>query len=216
MNQTPVPDNSLVISYLTLRKAIGIIGISLPFLVSLGARLIFQTGLQKSISAFYYTGMRDVLVGTLCVIGVFLFSYKGPERKDSIAGNLACLFAVGAALFPTAPEGVSCNLRQIYYCVHPVCAALLFLTLTYFSLCLFTKTDPNKTPTKQKLLRNHVYRASGYTMLSCIVLIPIVYLLPDNISGAIEKYVPVFWLEAIIVVAFGISWLTKGEGILSD
>ena len=27
---------------------------------------------------------------------------------------------------------------------------------------------------------------------------------------------PVYWLEAIAVVAFGISWLIKGEFILAD
>ena len=96
---------SLVFSYLELRKAIGILGMVLPFVVSLGAWLFFQEGIQRSISAYYHTGMRDVFVGTLFAIGFFLLSYKGYERSDAIAGDLGCLFAVGVALFPTAPEG---------------------------------------------------------------------------------------------------------------
>jgi len=72
--------NALIISYLSLRKAIGFLGILLPFVLYFGALIIFGTGLQTSISGYYHTGMRDVYVGTLCVIGFFLFSYKGGEK----------------------------------------------------------------------------------------------------------------------------------------
>jgi hypothetical protein len=90
-------ENALIISYLTLRKAIGILGAALPFVLAIGAAVLFMTGIQDSISAYYYTGMRNVFVGMLCATGFFLLSYKGYERKDSIAGNLGCLFAVGVA-----------------------------------------------------------------------------------------------------------------------
>ena len=53
-------------------------------------------------------------------------------------------------------------------------------------------------------------------MSLCIVLIVILYLIPDEVASPIKVYKPVFWLEAIAVVAFGISWLTKGEAILKD
>lgn len=215
MNPAPKLDSSLVIDYLTLRKAVGVLGILLPFLVSLGALLIFQTSLQDSISAYYYTGTRNVFVGTLWAIGIFFFSYKGYERKDDVAGDMACVFAIGASLFPTAPECESCNYNHLASDLHWVFAALLFLTLSYFSLFLFTKTDATKTPTRQKLQRNTVYKACGYTMLACILLILPVKLVPD-IAAATEKYDPVFWLEAITIVAFGVSWLTKGEAILGD
>ena len=88
MKKTLKIDHSLVFSYLTLRKAIGFLGIALPFAVSLGALLLFRTGIQSSISSYYYTGTRDVLVGSLWAIGFFLLSYKGYERIDSIAGKL--------------------------------------------------------------------------------------------------------------------------------
>jgi hypothetical protein len=80
MSQNPPLDNLLVISYLTLRKVIGLLGLALPFLAMVGARLLFHTGLQVSLSAYYHTGMRDVLVGILFAIGFFLGGYKGYER----------------------------------------------------------------------------------------------------------------------------------------
>jgi hypothetical protein len=215
MSPAPKLESSLVISYLTLRTTIGILGISLPFLVSLGALLIFQTSLQGSLSGYYYTGTRNIFVGTLWAIGFFLFSYRGYERRDDIAGNMACVFALGVSLFPTAPDCGSCNYNHIASYLHGIFAGLLFLTLSYFSLVLFTKTDARRTPTPRKLQRNRVYRACGYTMLVCILVVPPIQLIP-GIAAAIDKYDPVFWLEAIAIVAFGISWLTKGEAILSD
>jgi hypothetical protein len=207
--------NALIFSYLTLRKAIGVLGTSLPFVLSLGALVLFGTGIQGSVSGYYHTGMRDVFVGVLCVIGFFLLSYRGYNGADDIVGDLGCLFAVGVALFPTTPSNAASSGVRIIGYVHFVFAVLFLLTLIYFSLFLFTKTeaDPNQSPTPRKLQRNRVYKACGYTMLLCIVLIAIYYRLPDELASPIEGYKPVFWLESIAVVAFGISWLTKGEAI---
>jgi len=200
---------------LTLRKAIGLLGTALPFVLSLGAFLLFNTGIQASMSSYYHTGMRDVFVGTLCAIGVFMISYRGYERQDDVAGDLACVFAVGVALFPTTLRGDLTPL-DVIGTLHLGFAALFFLTLAYFSLYLFTKTDPTKTPTRQKRQRNQVYRVCGYTLLASIALIVLVTLLPLEPKQALNAYHPVYWLESLAVVAFGISWLTKGEALLGD
>lgn len=216
MQERSKSENALIFSYLTLRKTIGLLGTLLPFVLYLGAVIIFQTGMESSISSYYHTGMRDVFVGTLFVIGFFMFSYKGYDRADDIAGDLCFIFAVGTALFPVAPDNpVSGDARVIGY-IHFAFAALLFLTLSYFSLFLFTKTDKKQSPTRKKLQRNKVYQVCGYTMIICLVLIGIYYLLPDKVSSPMEVCNPIFWLEAAAVVAFGISWLIKGETLLKD
>ncbi|MBI3922609.1 MAG: DUF998 domain-containing protein [Armatimonadetes bacterium] len=214
-NEQP-DERSLVFSYLSLRKTIGILGTALPFLVSLGALLVFQTGLQSSISSYYHTGMRDVFVGTLCAIGLFLLSYKGYERADDIAGDIACVSAIGVALFPTAPDFAASGQELITGGFHSFFATLFFLTLTYFSLFLFTKTGPKREPSRRKLQRNRVYRACGSIMLICVLLAGMYYLLPHEAASVLARYHPVYWLEAIAIVSFGISWLTKGEAILKD
>ncbi len=157
-----------------------------------------------------------MFVGTLFVIGFFLLSYKGYDRSDDIAGDLACLFAVGVAIFPTFSDGAAATGSRIIGYVHYACAALFFLTLAYFSLFLFTKTHPDKPPSKRKRHRNRVYKVCGYTMVSCLILVVIWSIFPDNIADHLERYHPVFWLEALAIVTFGISWFTKGEGILQD
>jgi hypothetical protein len=100
--------------------------------------------------------------------------------------------------------------------IHFIFSGLFFITLAYFSLGLFTKTDPTRTPTPQKLMRNRVYVVCGYTILAAIALIAIYIVLPSEIRTYLDQIKPVFWLESIAVVAFGISWLVKGEAILQD
>jgi hypothetical protein len=214
MNQQSGPQEPLVLSYLSLRQAVGIIGCALPFVLAFGKTLLQGPGIQSSISGYYYTDMGNVFVGSLCAIGVFLMSTRGYDRKDEIAGRLACAFAVGVALFPTTPDMAATSQEDIVGDVHLSLAALLFLTLAYFSLVLFTKTAPDKKPTGRKLQRNIVYRVCGYTILACILLIVVVKLPPVKTLAA--WLTPVFWLESVAVVAFGVSWLTKGETILKD
>jgi hypothetical protein len=224
MAQQSGPQNSiLVISYLDLRMAIGIIGLALPFVLPLGQILLHALGIQSSlhspviensVSSYYYTDMRNIFVGSMCAIGVFLMSYQGYDRRDARAGRFAFVCAIGVALFPTSPLPVATPDQKLIGGIHLTFAALLFLTLAYFSLKLFIKTDPNKTPSRQKLKRNRVYRISGYVILACIALIVVAAVPP--IKAMVEQLKPRFWLEAIAIVAFGVSWLTKGEAILKD
>ena len=215
MPQQSGPQNSsLVVSYLVLRRAIGIIGLALPFVLALGKIVFEGPGIQSSISAYYHTDMRDVLVGSLCAIGVFLMSYRGYERRDEIAGRLGSVFAIGVALIPTAPAVGATALENALSAAHFGLAGLFFGTLAYFSIVLFTETAPDAKPTRKKLQRNVIYRVCGYTMLATVGLIGL-FTLPSVFPLA-ERFTPRFWLEALGIVAFGVSWLVKGETILKD
>lgn len=131
---------------------------------------------------------------------------------DDIAGDLACVFAVGVALFPTAPSLFPTSQEAFIGGVHLFFAAGFFLTLAFFALVLFRKTDPRKPPTLRKLLRNAVYSVCGYTILACLVLVVIKKFVP----GIVPVSQPVFWLESLAIISFGISWFVKGEAILKD
>jgi hypothetical protein len=106
--------NQLVGSYMTLRKAIGWIAVSLPFAVFLGNWVIFShhvavclvpisSKLPYSLSGYYYSHMRDTFVGAMWAAGVFLFFYRGSDRLERWVTNFAGLAAIGIALFPTTP-----------------------------------------------------------------------------------------------------------------
>lgn len=210
-------NSRLVVSYLLLRKSVGCLGMLLPFVLIIGGSLLFGLSVQDTVSDYYHTGMRDVFVGTLCAMGVFLYSYNGYSRKDNRAGNLASLFVIATALFPTtpiAPSPLAATLGKI----HVISAVSYFLTLAYFSLILFTKTDPLQPPTPQKLKRNKVYRICGYTILGAIALIALYLFTTSQATREVisESFDPIFWLESVAIFAFGISWYVKGEGLLKD
>ena len=199
----------VLVSYLTLRRVVGSLGVLLPVLLAVGCFVLGAcTELQDSISDYYATEMRDVFVGILFAIGWFLFSYRGYERKDDIAGYLACLFALGVALFPTTSES------KAIHTAHFVSATALFLVLSYFSLCLFTKTKKDASPSPEKEIRNGVYVACGVTILVCITSIALYFAFLRNTSVAAIK--PVFWLESLALWAFGWAWFVKGETLWKD
>jgi hypothetical protein len=207
----------MVFSYLALRKIIGYLGLLLPFVLFLGALKLSQTTMQDSVSAYYYTYMRDVFVGTLWAIGFFLFSYRGYDYIDDLVTDAAGIFAIGISLFPTTPEGPVSSVAQTTGNVHFTFAALFFLILSCISLFLFTKTDPMKPRSTRKPKRNVIYRICGVIMLLCIGLIAIYSFLPSikELLPASTIH-PIFWLEAVADIAFGISWAVKGQVLLKD
>ncbi len=199
----------LLVSHLTLRRVVGVLGVLLPVLLVVGCLVLgSRPVLQESISDYYRTAARDVFVGILFVIAWFLFAYRGYDRKDDVAGNLACLFALGVALFPGTSE------KTGILVVHLVSAGALFLVLSYFSLFLFTKTAKGVPPTRQKKLRNGVYVVCGVVMLVCIASAAAYYAFLRTTSIAAIR--PAFWLESVALWAFGCSWFVKGETLLRD
>ena len=199
-------EEGLLVSYLTLRRIVGLLGVGLPVVLALwGFALAGGLRLQPSISDYYGLRTRDLLVGVLFTIGWFLFCYRGYDRQDSIAGNLACLFALGVALCPNSGT----RWEQV---VHFGSALALFVVLAYFSLFLFTKTGGSPTP--EKRIRNRVYVGCGVAMLACTALIGLYYGRLQN--TAVAALHPVFWLESLALWAFGASWFVKGETLWKD
>ena len=197
----------LLVSHLRLRRILGFLGIALPIVLAVWGFALagWSLELQDSISDYYSFRTRDAFVGILFVIAWFLFTYRGYERKDDIAGYLACVFALGVAFFPNSGN----SWEKI---VHFSSAGGLFLVLSFFSLFLFTKSAGTRTPQKRK--RNRVYITCGLVMLICLALTGIYYMfLKDT---AISDIKPVFWLESLMIWAFGISWFVKGETLLKD
>lgn len=203
-------NSELIYTYWTLRNAVGWIGMLLPFVLMLGVFFIFNENVIKdSISSYYYSGMRDVFVGALCGIALFMFFYYGYDEWDNWTANLAGIFALGVAWFPTTESGTSDLIGKIHFTF----AALLFLTLAYFSLFLFTKSEKGVPPSREKSIRNKIYIICGITILVCVISIPI-YTLFIQTGNSVSPFV--FWAETVALIAFGISWLTKGETLFPD
>jgi hypothetical protein len=219
-------ENKLVVSYKTLRNLIGFCGMILPvILIITTATTPSDKIIESSFSDYYYTSSGDLLVAFLCILGAFLFIYKGYNKKENILSTVAGICGIFAAFSPTASE----NLRMSFsvhtplpevpkifgFERHTIVAGLFFITLGVISLLCFPQTDVTKQMTTLKKKRNNIFKICGWIMLIC-VLIMAIYFVSDRFSTMFGKIPFIFIMETIATWAFGISWLTIGETIYPE
>jgi len=207
-----------ILTFRRIRKAIGWLGISLPFiLVLLSLISFFNTNVQNSISYYYYTNLREILTGVLCAVSLFLIRYKGVAnpvfwKNDDKMTNIAGIMALGVALVPTNPE----NCSEKIYTLIPICAKLLgylhyffaasfFVILAIISIKIFTIGQrENKEIPVSRLNENNIYMICGHAIIAFIIMIPVC-----NIFNLFPNSTLV--LEALALIAFGTAWLIKGR-----
>jgi hypothetical protein len=197
-------------SFQRLRAAIGSLAIALPFVLPIGYIITGGNGILGSISAYYYTDMRNIFVGVLCAIGGALFAYKDAPWQD-IWTKLAAIAAVLVAFFPTNQGG----LHTVVGTLHTIFAVSLFAALAVTSYFLLTKDDiakggyPTAKDRKAKEHRNIIYRVSGAFLIVCALLVLVVSLLPHDTG------IWLFWVEALGLFFIGITWVIKGNWLIS-
>ena len=217
--------NPVVLSYYTMRRMVGLIAITLPLALAAGSILAALLGpghqiphplLERSISDYYYTPMRNYYVGSLFAIAVFLACSRGYDIHDEIAGYLAGAFTLGVTFCPSfnPHSGLYTRLDFVLGFLHAVFAVLMFLALAYICIILFRKTSPHKPITARKLHRNRIYGTSGLVMAICMMAM--LYLTLRAVLDSRHPSHLLFWFESLALCAFGVAWLTKGEGILRD
>ncbi len=91
---------NLLVDYLRLRRAVGALGVLLPF------ALLAIAGPRESLSAYYHSPARDVFVGVLCLIAALLAAYHGHDHGDRICSACAAVGLVVVAMCPVGgPAG---------------------------------------------------------------------------------------------------------------
>ena len=193
-----------------LRFCIGVVAISLPIVLLAGnALLLGKLTLLGSMSGSYFTGMRDVFVGSMCAIGVFLICYRYEKLDDRIS-TVAGILAIVVALCHTTPDDPTIHVSAagtLVGRVHLIAAALLFLLLGVFCVALFTRSGPGG-PTQRKQARNKVYYACGAAIFAAVA----VAAASNAMSvAARETFKPLYWCETVAVLAFGIAWFVKSQ-----
>lgn len=217
IDNLPASARQLVVSYIGVRRAIGVSGLLLPILLGPCGWLL-GIEIQDNMSSYYHTALRDIFVGTLCAMGIFLFCYRGHDWIENWTANLGCGFALGVALLPL-DEG-SDPLQQVSTVgfLHSMCGGAFFLTMAFYSLVHFpssTKKNPEHEPHEAQ--RDLIYRASGIVILvSTLAMATYLFLLPADWKELADGYNALFWLEWIAIWAFAAAWLTKGRTILTD
>lgn len=209
---------TLVVSYLGIRRAIGAIGLVLPILLGPVGWLVFGIEIQDNLSSYYHTALRDVFVGAMCAIGIFLFCYRGYDWIESWTANVGCISALGVALCPLDANSDLLNQSSFVGYLHTISGGAFFLTLAFYSLYHF----PSSTGDKHEIApheaqRNFIYRTSGIVILLCMMAMgAYLFLIPAEWEDRLNAFNFLFWMEWIAVWSFAAAWLTKGRAILAD
>lgn len=222
---TPIPDMlheckesndgtslTYVKSFLLLRMLIGVIGIALPFLLVFGKRLLFDDDdLGTSLSGYYHTGVRDIFVGSLCAIAVFLLVYMAFYYVwDNVLSIVAGLAALGVALFPTGGSSPLTPLQEKWgepavSRIHFICAVVFIVSLAAISF-LFGYREGHKDGSGP---RRRLWWRSLHWLCGVVILLAVAYVAVTKGFGWRDGH-SILYGESIAALAFGVSWLTKG------
>lgn len=190
------------IDHRIIKLIVGVIAISLALFMQLASGELLH-----SISESYHYRARDWFVGLLFAVAALFFSFKGEngrERKLTILASLcAALVAVAPCECQRTPSPISA--------FHFPAAAGVFAIMGYFCW-RFRKTAKSKAGKYSEAMRRaRIYTTCLIGMIVCGVMAIAYAVAHKSIDTAFPNYI--FWLEAIGLVSFGVSWLTASRTI---
>jgi hypothetical protein len=201
-------------SFLLMRTVIGLIGVLLPFGLMFGDWWIVAGDVPRSsLSAYYHTGVRDLFVGSLVAIGIFLITYRFFELiLDNVLSVVAGLAALGVALLPTDSRLPDTPLQtrlgeDLVGNVHISCAVVFVSSLAVMSW-LFANDRPDEDPNPRPRWVKPLHRTCAV-----VIMLAMAYMLA-NAVWHLDRHAA-YWGETVATVAFGISWLVKAGEMLS-
>jgi hypothetical protein len=188
-------------SYLFLSLGMGVIALSLPIL------LVIAGGYdgRYSISYFYHVSdlCQNILVGSLCAIGAFLFLFHGLSKIENWILNLAGIAAVSVAL---NPMGEQCPVDPVGAPGIHVASAILFFACLAIVAVFFAKDRVRYIiypPKKRRFI--WAYNAAGIAMIAMPAAIFVGHWLGNR--GCENHWI--FWIECCGIWAFSFFWFVK-------
>lgn len=180
-------DEELIHSFLALRRAVGFTGMPLSF----APLLVHGRGLD-SVSAGCYTAAIALFVADAAALDVSQI----PCCSDKA---VAVAFAWGWGAGYVA---------SVWPAIHLVASAVLFILLALLSLWLFPMSDARAHANRKKDQRNRAYYACGAVIVIYLGML-FAHFAYDGWLGVGGE----FWVKTAMLLAFGLSWAVKGEGI---
>lgn len=188
--------NSSEVSIYKVRLIIGLVAISLPFLIS----VLAGSPLIESISAGYYhqgsDWPRNILVGFLMAISALLFSYNGENSSERHLSNVGAVASFFVATFPAK-----------HHLVHGLASFIMFAVLAMFCF-QFYKSLPSKNgpqPYPQTKARALIYKVCGIVIILSMLVVALKSTLFPNV-----KHI-VLYAETAGLLGFGIAWLVASH-----
>jgi hypothetical protein len=215
-------NRDLILSYITIRRTIGILGILLPVICLSGGYFLAHEPPKSSISLYYYTNMHDVFVGILFMVSIFLVTYEDELKFDDFLTTVIGFAGFGIVIFPCkdisnslAHVGTFQLASSVSDLIHIISASIFFLLLGFNSIFIFTRKKSGlKSDKRNELIRDFIYITCGVIILICMSTLIICYIVQGE-CGFNNSNMPIIF-ESIMLFAFGISWLIKGETFYKD
>ena len=188
------------IDHRVIKLVVGIIAMSMALFmqVASGEHL-------NSISESYHYRARDWFVGLIFAVAALFLSFRGEnafERRLTLLASLcATLVAIAPCVCSRSPGALSG--------LHFPAAVLLFAILGYFCW-RFRRTALSKSQKyPQAKTRCHVYTLCLIGMAVCGLMVAAYAVAANAINAVYPDYL--FWLEAIGLTSFGVSWLAASR-----
>ncbi len=191
-------------SFLLTRFVVGVIGLALP-LVLVVTYAVTSHGVLPALSDYYHSPLRDWFVGSMWAIGAGLLVYMADRENiadfwiSTAAGT--CAFAV--ALLPTNRTSEPVTVVSL---IHLTCAIVMMSLLAVISWRFGGRDGkrPDRSARSQRRWRR-LHRACAV-----IIAVAIAAALLCVLLDVFAVWV-VLAAESLAVIAFGVSWLTKGS-----
>ncbi|MBD9723957.1 hypothetical protein [Streptomyces caniscabiei] len=197
-----------------LRLGVGVIGVLLPLALPAGnwiaARLDGRSGADAwpgSMSGAYHTSTRDVFVGALCALGIFLIVYRF-DRSNDILGTVAGTCALGVALFPTAPGSGGDAGQQTVSVFHQVFAVALLTAMAAFCLSMYRAPGIADRPYARR-----PYLVAGVLILVFMALAAVAAVTEVGDDWPVT---PLYLCEWLSVWSFGFAWTGAALALAAD
>jgi hypothetical protein len=191
-------------AYFSLRLGIIVASVALPLVLYFGGVYRGKVrDLLPSISDYYFSNdalLRDWFVGTLCAVGVFLYSYKGFSVRENVALNIAGIFAVLTALNPCV-----CGDPGRSPSIHGVSAVSFYLAMAYVCLRCAPETLELSDDNKFKATFSRLYRIIGWSLIAS----PVLAVLASFFLNQFDK--KQFFIETLGLLTFAAYWLVKSR-----
>jgi hypothetical protein len=217
-----VDDGQDVKTVKILRFSVGAIGATLPLtLLAWNAIKGSGTVVPASMSGTYYTSARNLFVGSLCALGVFLIGYRHTLRQN-LCTWFAGICAVLVAFSPTAPARPLTEPDWVNY-LHHAAAIALIGTLGLFCWVIFFAAHPDRVQhgdspeagrlrdwlagiraTLRQSAQCRIYFAAGLLVFVAGLLAMYTGIWPTSWSTG---WPSLYLFEGIAVFSFGVAWI---------
>lgn len=202
-------------SYLIMRLCVGALGIALPFIVIFGDLPLSSDRPipRDSLSAYYFSGVRDYFVGVLVIVAIFLITYKIVEKNlDNLLTLVAGFAALTVALFPTGTADERLTPLQkalgekLVQTVHFAGATVFIGSLGV--ICYFFGVREGERGHRPNARHSPEFWRRFHWTCAAMIGTAIAFL-PIG-RWVLDLRTTLLVSEVVAVCAFGVSWLMKG------